>query len=576
MIDVFVNCISAYYISEDRVEVSNKAIFLRYLKSWMIFDLSASIPFQLISSSASWKSLLRFGRLARLWRLVRIAKIFRVLESEKRLGCLEKLSFCFKIPLGLKRLCSFISFFTIVCHLIACLWHFAATVQSNQNNNWVTKYGIENLSHIEIYMASLYWTITTLATVGYGDITPANSLERGICIAVMLGGVFFYSYTVGTMTSLMASMQRRDSKLANKILVLKEINQKYHIGKKFFKEINSALNYDKSQFNKEKDDLVAMLPRKLALQLNVYMNKKIIEKSNFFDNRPTWFINLVLKVLKPMRVKAKENVFYKNEYAMEMYFVAVGEMSLYDIVGGVDISFYTAQEGDYFGDIGMILSEPHEYSVKSITESEMLILTRNDFILNILYSADDKLKASLIEKTGERKEMFREKRDNNVEKYIENKNLVNSVAEDGKVEFGEVLASIPSDKGAQQLYKIRETLSPKTKTMLDFTGVNDFNMVNREFQMMKSAVKKFQDRVDMDGKISTGGLRRGKTLRIVPEHSKGSLLRLATGSMDKRHRAFNDDFFDSACNQNSTVVSNNQNSSIKIFLENSKGDKKII
>ncbi|OMJ85359.1 hypothetical protein SteCoe_13332 [Stentor coeruleus] len=574
MIDVFVNCISAYYISEDHVEVSNKAIFLRYLKSWMIIDLSASIPFQLISSSGHWKSLLRFGRFKRLWNLAKIAKIFRILNSEKSLGCLEKLNFCFKVPLGLKRLGSFISFFAIVCHLIACLWHFAATVQDYKYNNWVTKYGIENLSHIEIYMASLYWTITTLATVGYGDITPSNSLERGICIAVMLGGVFFYSYTVGTMTSLMASMQRRNAKLENKILVLKEINQKYRIGKKFFKEINSALNYDKSQFNKEKDDLVAMLPRKLALQLNVYMNKKIVEKSNFFDNRPTWFINLVLKVLKPMRVRTKENVFYKNEYAMEMYFVAVGEMCLYDIVGGVDVSFYSAQEGDYFGDIGMILSEPHEYSVKSITESEMLILTRNDFILNILCAADDKLKADLIEKTNQRKEMFREKRDCNVEKYIENKNLVNSVTEENKQEFGEVLLSIPSDKSAQQLYKIRETLSPKTKTMLDFTGVNDFNMVNREFQMLKSAVKKFQDRVNMDQKISIGGLRRGKTLRIMSDNNKGSLLRLATSSMDKKHHAYNDDFFDSACNQNSTVVSNKQNSTIKIFLENSRGDKR--
>ena len=43
-----------------------------------------------------------------------------------------------------------------------------------------------------------------MTTIGYGDITPRNNLERGMCILVMIAGVFIYSYIIGSITSMMA------------------------------------------------------------------------------------------------------------------------------------------------------------------------------------------------------------------------------------------------------------------------------------------------------------------------------------------------------------------------------------
>ena len=48
MLDVLINCISAYYNSKDILIVSRKTIFIHYLTTWMFLDIFASIPFQLI------------------------------------------------------------------------------------------------------------------------------------------------------------------------------------------------------------------------------------------------------------------------------------------------------------------------------------------------------------------------------------------------------------------------------------------------------------------------------------------------------------------------------------------------
>lgn len=51
--DVFVNCFSAFYTSNDLLIVSNKQIIKKYMKLWFWFDIFACLPFQLILESGA-------------------------------------------------------------------------------------------------------------------------------------------------------------------------------------------------------------------------------------------------------------------------------------------------------------------------------------------------------------------------------------------------------------------------------------------------------------------------------------------------------------------------------------------
>lgn len=54
-------------------------------------------------------------------------------------------------------------------------------------------------------MTSFYFTVTTIVTVGYGDITAVNTGERMIAIFLMIIGVISFSFATGSLSSIISN-----------------------------------------------------------------------------------------------------------------------------------------------------------------------------------------------------------------------------------------------------------------------------------------------------------------------------------------------------------------------------------
>ena len=56
-------------------------------------------------------------------------------------------------------------------------------------STWIDDYHSLGYNALQLYAVSMYWTVTTITTVGYGDISGTNSLEMFFCSVIMLVGV---------------------------------------------------------------------------------------------------------------------------------------------------------------------------------------------------------------------------------------------------------------------------------------------------------------------------------------------------------------------------------------------------
>ena len=86
----------------------------------------------------------------------------------------------------------------------------------------------------ELYFTSMYFTVTTIVTVGYGDISPTNTAERIFCILLMLLGVVAFSFATGAITSIISDYDSNEAENKAKITVLNEIHNDYTLDSELF------------------------------------------------------------------------------------------------------------------------------------------------------------------------------------------------------------------------------------------------------------------------------------------------------------------------------------------------------
>ncbi len=111
--------------------------------------------------------------------------------------------------LEVERLLLFFFVFGILCHSLSCLWFLVAKLQDFHQGTWVARYGYLDAGVGEQYVASLYFIVETITTVGYGDISGGTPAEQLFCIGLMLIGVVAYSMAISTFSTLMSQANRR-------------------------------------------------------------------------------------------------------------------------------------------------------------------------------------------------------------------------------------------------------------------------------------------------------------------------------------------------------------------------------
>lgn len=78
-----------------------------------------------------------------------------------------------------------------------------------------------------LYGASLFFVLTTVTTVGYGDITPCNQLERNFTYCIMSIGVVAFSFASGSLSSIMSNYDSSEAKLNEKLILINKIRRQY-------------------------------------------------------------------------------------------------------------------------------------------------------------------------------------------------------------------------------------------------------------------------------------------------------------------------------------------------------------
>lgn len=93
-------------------------------------------------------------------------------------------------------------------HLVACIWYALGKSSELNQTTWLENFS--GKSETFKYLVSLYWAITTISTIGYGDITPCNEKEYLFSLIVMILGSMFFGYSLTYMGGIFDQLQKEE------------------------------------------------------------------------------------------------------------------------------------------------------------------------------------------------------------------------------------------------------------------------------------------------------------------------------------------------------------------------------
>ena len=225
-------------------------------------------------------------------------------------------------------LLSKIIFVYFAFHILSCIHIF---IGNHIYPGWIFKNDFQNFSLLNIYMISIYYLITTMTTVGYGEIQSDSLIEIIFRIILLAVGIICYSWLISNISNRINKQSYASINFSNECLLLESIRRTYReLPYEVYSEIKNYLEFKHfKQKNIDKDFLINSLPYSLKNNLIFSMYKYQIKKFHFFKGiSNTNFLVETLSYLTPVLGKKNDTFIKENEIVEEMYFVQEGKLAL--------------------------------------------------------------------------------------------------------------------------------------------------------------------------------------------------------------------------------------------------------
>lgn len=194
-------------------------------------------------------------------------------------------------------------------------------------------------------------------------------------------GVLLYSFAIGSLSSIVSTMDQKSEEMNQKLQILSSIKKEFNLEQSIYDKVRKVIKYDLSRNQKDKMIFLQELPNKLRIELSQIMHDKVIQNFYFFRDQPSDFFAYVAPLLKPVKFSQNDYLYKYQDMIDEMYFVAKGTVifCLDKKYGEKEIR--EIKKNNNFGEIEMCLNEKLLFNIKIKSRNcELFVLKKNDFL----------------------------------------------------------------------------------------------------------------------------------------------------------------------------------------------------
>ncbi|CAH9063616.1 unnamed protein product [Cuscuta epithymum] len=349
-----------------------KKIAWRYIRSWFVLDLISTVPSELVRKI--WPHFLRpygYFSMLRLWRLRRVSSMFARLEKDKNFSY-------FWI-----RVAKLISVTLFTVHCAGCLYYHIAVQNPNLKETWLslTMNDVGKQSIWAHYVTSIYWSITTLTTTGYGDLHPVTISEKIFVMIYMLFDLGLTAYLIGNMTNLVVHVTSRTKKFRDTIQAATSFAQRNQLPVRLQDQMlaHLSLRYRTDAEGLQQQETLEALPKAIRSSISHYLFYSLVDKVYLFHGVSDDLLFQLVSEMKAEYFPPREDVILQNEAPTDLYILVTGSLEVISQRNGVHQVVGELKAGDICGEIGVLCYRPQLFTIRTKRLSQLLRLDRTSF-----------------------------------------------------------------------------------------------------------------------------------------------------------------------------------------------------
>ncbi|XP_012339349.1 potassium voltage-gated channel protein eag isoform X1 [Apis florea] len=360
-IDIVLNFHTTFVGPGGEVVSDPKVIRMNYLKSWFIIDLLSCLPYDVFNAFdhdedgiGSLFSALKVVRLLRLGRVVR--KLDRYLEY------------------GAAMLILLLCFYMLVAHWLACVWYvtlrysigrsdadngvqyswlwkLANVTQSPYSYLWTNTSTAPELvagpSRRTMYVTALYFTMTCMTSVGFGNVAAETDNEKIFTICMMIIAALLYATIFGHVTTIIQQMTSATAKYHDMLNNVREFMKLHEVPKALSERV---MDYVVSTWAMTKgldtDKVLNYCPKDMKADICVHLNRKVFNEHPAFRLASDGCLRALAMHFTMSHSAPGDLLYHTGESIDSLCFIVTGSLEVIQDDEVVAI----LGKGDVFGD----------------------------------------------------------------------------------------------------------------------------------------------------------------------------------------------------------------------------------
>ncbi|KAM9337545.1 voltage-gated inwardly rectifying potassium channel KCNH2 [Symphorus nematophorus] len=400
IIDILINFRTTYVNSNDEVVSHPVRIAVHYFKGWFLIDMVAAIPFDLLiyRNGEETTTLIGLLKTARLLRLVRVA---RKLDRYSEYGA----AVLFLL------MCTF----ALIAHWLACIWYAIGSVERSGSIGWLHTLGDQLGKHYndsiqgsgpsikDKYVTALYFTFSSLTSVGFGNVSPNTNSEKIFSICVMLIGSLMYASIFGNVSAIIQRLYSGTARYHTQMLRVREFIRFHQIPNPLRQRLEEYFQHAWSYTNgidmnaddwktcsqhawsdtlrENRSDVLKGFPECLQADICLHLNRTLLQNCKAFKGSTKGCLRALAMKFKTTHAPPGDTLVHAGDVLTALYFISRGSI---EILRG-DVVVAILGKNDIFGEPINLYARPGKSNadVRALTYCDLHKIFRED-VLEVL------------------------------------------------------------------------------------------------------------------------------------------------------------------------------------------------